>query len=509
MKTSVLRIILGDQLSLDISSLQQIDIKTDQILMCEVAEEAQYVKHHKKKIAFIFSAMRHFALLLAEKNIRVEYIKLDNPHNTGSFFGEICRAVQKFNPEKVIVTHPGEYRVLMIFQKLAQQLKIPVEIYPDTRFLVSEQQVRDWAQNRSYLRMEYFYRKVRIQYGILMSGTSPIGGQWNFDKDNRKAASADLKPPPPYQVKPDNITEEVLALVENKFTDHFGDLYPFHFAVTRKQALKALDSFIQHRLADFGPYQDAMLEDESWMFHSHLSFYLNCGLLMPLECIKAAENAYLEGLVTLNSAEGFIRQIAGWREFIRGIYWLKMPEYTNANFFNAKNKLPHFFWDLDTKLNCLKQCLTNTKQNAYAHHIQRLMVIGNFALLTGLDPAAVSEWYLLVYADAYEWVELPNVYGMALFADGGLLASKPYIASGNYIHKMSNYCQNCHYNVKEKTGHSACPFNYLYWNFIGKHRDKLATNPRLSMAYRTYDRMDIDKKQKMDEDSENFLNTYL
>ena len=294
-------------------------------------------------------------------------------------------------------------------------------------------------------------------------------------------------------------------MVAEHFPEHFGDLEPFYFAVTREDALEALEHFIQERLQLFGDFQDAMLEDEPWMYHSHISFYLNCGLLLPLECIQAAEKAYQQGLAPLNAVEGFIRQILGWREFIRGIYWLKMPEYKNSNYLEATAQLPEFFWTAETKLNCLKQSILQTKKLAYAHHIQRLMVIGNFALLAGIDPRFVNEWYLIVYADAYEWVELPNVSGMVLFADGGILASKPYAAGGSYINKMSNYCKNCLYSPQIKNGAKACPFNYLYWDFLARNRDKLANNPRLGMMYKTYDKMPEDKQQAIQDDARLFL----
>ncbi|MCW5588948.1 MAG: cryptochrome/photolyase family protein [Legionellales bacterium] len=509
MNIDTLRIILGDQLSLTMSSLDDLNKANDIILMCEVDEETQYVKHHKKKIAFLFSAMRHFELVLQAQGIRTRYIKLDDPDNSGSFAGEIAKAVQLFHPRKVVVTHPGEYRVLALFHTLAKKFSISLEIREDKRFLVSHHQFAQWAKGRDYFRLEHFYRKVRAEYDILMENNQPIGGQWNFDESNRLSPSTNLKPPSPFRAPIDEVTQQVVELVQKRFADHFGDLEPFYFAVTRVDALAALHHFIHYSLAHFGSYQDAMIENEPWMFHSHLSFYLNCGLLEPLECVRAAENAYKNNLAPLNSVEGFIRQIIGWREFVRGIYWLKMPQYSNENFLNAKRKLPQFFWNMQTSLNCLKQCLTETKKNAYAHHIQRLMVIGNFAILTGLNPMAVSEWYLLVYADAYEWVELPNVYGMILFADGGVLASKPYIASANYINKMSNYCHNCQYNVNEKNGESACPFNYLYWNFIDTHRDKFAKNPRMGMVYKTYDKMTPSKKLAIQTDSEKFFADHL
>ncbi|CAN0535614.1 unnamed protein product, partial [Ectocarpus sp. 8 AP-2014] len=342
--------------------------------------------------------------------------------------------------------------------------------------------------------MEYFYRDMRQSYRILMSGDKPEGGKWNYDAENRKPPKEGLDIPQTYMAVPDDITREVMDLVAERFSDHFGDLEPFHFAVTRDQARTALRQFIDQRLCHFGDYQDAMIEGEAWMYHSHISFYLNCGLLTPLECVKAVEHAYHQGLAPLNAVEGFIRQIIGWREYVRGIYWLKMPDYVSENFFEAKRALPEFYWTGETEMNCLRQCVTETKENAYAHHIQRLMVLGNFALLAGIDPEHVNEWFLIVYADAYEWVELPNVSGMVLFADGGYLASKPYAAGGSYINKMSDYCKNCSYKVKDKNGADACPFNYLYWDFLARNRDKLSNNHRIGMMYKTYDRMGEDKK---------------
>jgi deoxyribodipyrimidine photolyase-related protein len=296
-----------------------------------------------------------------------------------------------------------------------------------------------------------------------------------------------------------------LQLVAARFSDHFGDLEPFTFAVTRTDALRVLAQFIAERLPCFGDYQDAMLTDKPWMYHAHIGFYLNCGLLLPLECAAAAEYAYKQGKIPLNAAEGFIRQIIGWREYVRGIYWLKMPDYAQQNFLEATRHLPDFYWTGKTALNCLKQCIKDTKENAYAHHIQRLMVLGNFALLAGVHPDAVNEWYLIVYADAYQWVELPNVSGMVLFADGGLLASKPYAASGAYINKMSDYCKGCRYNVQEKTGANACPFNYLYWDFLLRNADKLKKNPRLAMIYATLAKMSDTQRAAIIENAQGFL----
>jgi deoxyribodipyrimidine photolyase-related protein len=338
-----------------------------------------------------------------------------------------------------------------------------------------------------------------------MSGNEPEGGKWNYDSENRKLPNKDLTITENYKTKPDQITIEVIKLVNKQFFDHFGDLEPFFFAVTRDDARLVIIDFIEKRLEKFGDYQDAMIENEPWMFHSHLSFYLNCGLLTPIECVKAAEYAYHRKNLPINSVEGFIRQIIGWREYIRGIYWHRMPSYKNENFFEAVRNLPEFFWEANSKMNCINQCVKETKKHAYAHHIQRLMVLGNFTLLAGIDPDKVNEWYLIVYADAYEWVELPNVTGMILFADGGYLASKPYAASGSYINKMSNYCKNCSFKVTTKNGQEACPFNYLYWNFLAQNRSKLEKNPRISMMYKTYDKMKEERKKEIEFDSRNFL----
>jgi deoxyribodipyrimidine photolyase-related protein len=502
---SSLRLVLGDQLSPSISCLKGYNSETDTVLMCEVWDEASYVKHHKKKIAFLFSAMRHFAEELHQRGYKVNYTKLDNPDNAGSFKNEVRRLLQKHQFNRIILTHPGEYRVLEDMHSWEREFGIAVEIRPDDRFLCTPEQFTDWAKDRKQLRMEYFYREMRKKYDILMHQDQPLGGQWNYDAENRKPPKQGLVVPAPFTAKIDDISHEVLSLIAERFDDHFGDLEPFYFAVTRDQALQVLDQFIDQRFSHFGDYQDAMIEGEPWMYHSHISFYLNCGLLLPLECVQAAEKAYQQGKVELNAVEGFIRQIIGWREYVRGIYWLKMPEYGAENFLQANRHLPDFYWTADTKMNCLRQCVSETKQHAYAHHIQRLMVLGNFALLTGIDPKYVNEWFLIVYADAYEWVELPNVSGMILFADGGYLASKPYAAGGNYINKMSDYCKNCSYKVSKKNGSDACPFNYLYWDFLDRNRSKLQSNHRIAMMYKTFDRMSDDKKAAIRDDSQIFL----
>ncbi len=499
-----LRLLLGDQLSLSMSSLS--DLSTDDlILMCEVKQEATYVKHHKKKIAFVFSAMRHFARELRGRGLNVRYVDYDDPKNSGSMLDEVKMALSLHQFEEVIVTKPGEHRLLRAFQTWPDELAVPLIMRDDDRFLCSTDDFARWADGRKQLRMEYFYREMRRKYSVLVDADGPVGGQWNYDAENRKPPVAGLEVPDNYKAEPDAITQDVIKLVETHFPDHFGDLTPFRFAVTRDQALAALDEFITCRLQLFGDYQDAMVQGEPWMYHSHIALYLNCGLLNPLECILRAEAAHHDGAAPLNAVEGFIRQILGWREYVRGIYWLKMPDYKAANFLEAERALPEFYWTGETSMNCMRQCITETKQNAYAHHIQRLMVLGNFALLAGLDPDEVNDWYLLVYADAYEWVELPNVSGMILFADGGLLASKPYAASGSYINKMSNYCEACSYKPTVKNGPKACPFNYLYWDFIARNDGKLRGNPRMGFMYKSLDRMNEEKRQAIQADSRRFF----
>ncbi len=504
-KSGALRLILGDQLTESVSSLAGYDRSRDVILMCEVWDEATYVRHHKKKIAFLFSAMRHFAAELEQSGYKVEYTRLNDHGNAGSFRGEVQRALERHDCERIIVTHPGEHRVLAEIRSWESAFGLPVEIRQDDRFLCSIGEFRNWARGRRQLRMEYFYREMRKRYSILMDGHTPLGGRWNFDSENRKTPAEGTEFPLHHCVDPDEVTHEVMTLVSERFPDHFGELEPFWLAVTREQALEALRLFVAERLAGFGDFQDAMIEGEPWMYHSQISTYLNSGLLSPLECVRAAEEAYHRGNAPLNSVEGFIRQIIGWREYVRGVYWLKMPEYSNANFFGASRDLPEFYWTADTRMNCISQCVSETRANAYAHHIQRLMVLGNFALLAGIDPRHVNEWFLIVYADAFEWVELPNVSGMILFADGGFLASKPYAAGGGYIRRMSNYCSNCSYDVSKKTGPDACPFNYLYWDFLVRNRAKLKNNQRLAMMYRSYDQMAEARKREIQADSRKFL----
>ena len=505
MTEKTLLLVLGDQLSLALSSLKAADPARTVVLMCEVWEEATYVRHHKKKIAFLFSAMRHFADELRAAGWSVDYRTLDQTGDSASFTSEIEAAVTRHKPSRIMVASPGEWRVLDVMRGWSKAFELPVDILDDDRFMCSTAEFATWAQDRKQLRMEYFYREMRRKTGLLMDGDQPIGGRWNFDHDNRKAAKADLFMPQPHRVAPDPITKDVLTLVARRFDNHFGDLTPFWFAVTRTDAEKALDHFITSALARFGDFQDAMLEGEAFLYHSILSVYINAGLLDPLQVCRRAEAAYRAGTVPLNAAEGFIRQIIGWREYVRGIYWLKMPDYVNQNFFNATRPVPDFYWTGETDMRCLQSAIGQTKREAYAHHIQRLMLTGNFALLAGVSPQALHEWYLMVYADAYEWVELPNTLGMSQFGDGGMLASKPYAASGAYINRMSDHCKSCRYKVSEPHGDDACPFNALYWHFLTRHRDKLAGNPRMGQMYRTWDKLSADRRTATLASAEQFL----
>lgn len=464
--------------------------------MVEVAEETEYVWHHKKKIAFIFSAMRHFAGELKAGGWPVTYVKLDDPKNTGTFSTELTRAVKAGDYQKVVMTEPSEWRVQEAMRVWARGSNTSLEVLDDDRFICTAKEFQAWANDgRKTLRMEYFYRDMRRKTKLLMRGDKPEGDKWNYDSENRKPAKDDLFMPAPFAVKPDAITQDVFELMDAKFADQFGDLLPFDYAVTRKDALLALDHFVETALPNFGDYQDAMVKGEPFLYHSVLAQYLNCGLLGPLEICQKVEAAYVKGHAPLNAAEGFIRQIIGWREYVRGIYQMKMPDYVDENYFNHTRPLPDFYWTAETKMSCVKDAVKQTKKHAYAHHIQRLMVTGNFALLAGIDPKALHEWYLAVYSDAFEWVELPNTVGMSQFADGGILGSKPYVSSGNYINKMSDYCKGCHYNVKHKTEADACPFNALYWDFLNRHREKLGNNPRLGHTYRTWGRMKDETKQ--------------
>ncbi len=483
-------LVLGDQLSPRIAALQAADKSRDVVVMAEVRAEAHYVPHHPKKIAFCFAAMRKFAAALRQDGWQIAYTAYTDPDNAGSIVGELVRRAAEFDADGVIATEPGEWRLI----DALYDCPVPVRQIADDRFICSHARFAAWTKDRKTLRMEYFYREMRRHTGLLMNGDDPAGGQWNFDHDNRKPAKSDTDPPAPLRFDSDDVVDEVLDLVAARFPDNFGDLRPFWFATDAAGALRHLNQWLRHGLPQFGDYQDAMLTDQPFMFHAVIGLYLNAGLLDPLAICKAVAAEWQAGRAPLNAVEGFIRQIIGWREYMRGIYFQQGPSYTARNDLNHTRPLPALFWGAKTDMACVGATVAQTGAEAYAHHIQRLMITGNFALLAGIDPAYVHEWYLAVYADAYEWVEAPNVIGMSQFADGGIIATKPYVSSGNYIAKMSDYCTGCAYDVKQKTGKGACPFNLLYWHFLDRHRPRFSQNPRMGQMYATWDRMDADKR---------------
>lgn len=487
--------VLGDQLSPDLSSLANSDPADSVVLMMEVGDETTYVRHHKTKLVYILSAMRHHADALRAAGWQVDYVRLDDPENSGSFTAEIARAVDRHRPDRIAVTEAGEWRVAAMLDSWQTLFGLPVEICRDSRFLCSHREFDDWASGRTALTMEYFYREMRARTGLLMDGRKPVGGRWNFDKENRKPAQTDLLMPRPRRFAPDAITREVIALVEGRFGNNPGTTDGFDYAVTAEDAERQAESFLANALPQFGDYEDAMLTGERFLWHSILSPYINSGLLDPLDLCRRAEAEYRAGRAPLNSVEGYVRQIIGWREYMRGIYWREGPGYVDRNFLEHHRPLPGWYWTGETDMHCLRQALGQTLATAHAHHIQRLMVTGNFALLIGADPKQVHLWYLEVYLDAYEWVELPNTLGMSQFGDGGLLGSKPYVSSGAYINRMSDYCGHCRYDVNKRVGEDACPFNALYWDFLARHRDKLGSNRRMAMPYRTWDRQSEESRE--------------
>jgi len=487
-------VVLGDQLSPALPSLQNLQ-PDDVILLAEVASEAGYVKHHKHKIILLFSAMRHFAAVLEQQGHTVCYIHYASQPALHSMTDAVQYALKQYPTlNQVLITECGEYRLQQEILSWHAALNIAVEILNDERFICSLSRFASWASGKKQLRMEYFYREMRRYTGLLMQGDSPEGGKWNFDSENRKAWPDKLEPTAPLQFSADAITADVMALVDEHFNDHMGNSATFVYAVTGKDARQAFLHFVQQQLPQFGDYQDAMRLNQPFLQHSICSVYLNCGLLDVRWMCNKVQQAYQQGLVPLNAAEGFIRQLIGWREYVRGLYWLMMPEYKQRNALNAARPLPGYYWHGNTQMRCMQQAVQSTIAHAYSHHIQRLMITGNFALLAGVSVDEVTDWYLAVYADAYEWVELPNTLGMALFADGGVLASKPYAASGAYINRMSNYCKHCAYNVKKTTEADACPFNALYWDFLQRNQQQFANNPRLALAYANWHkRSDSDK----------------
>lgn len=496
-----LRIILGDQLNRDASVFDGFHPKQDAIWMAEVHEESTHIWSSKQRIALFLSAMRHFAQSLRKEKIMLHYTALDDPQNTQTLEGELLRAIAQSKPSELIMTAPGDWRVLEKIKQVSAQTKIPLEIREDRYFFSTVREFFEHARGRKQLRLEYWYRELRKKHGVLMDHGAPIGGEWNYDTENRSSFGKEGPPrvSPPLRIKPDSITKEVIELVQKRFATHPGSVSAsetgFGWPVERNQALEVLDDFIRNRLPLFGQYQDAMWTDEPWLFHSHIASALNLKLLSAQEVVAAAEEAYRINRAPIAAVEGFVRQILGWREYVRGIYWMNMPNYLELNALGASHPLPKFFWDGNTAMRCLSQTITQSLQTGYAHHIQRLMITGLYTLLLGVQPKEVHAWYLSMYVDAVEWVELPNVMGMSQFADGGLMASKPYIATGKYIDRMSNYCKQCVFKPDQSTGSNACPFTTLYWDFLIRHETAMSKNPRMLMQVRNLARMTEDSKK--------------
>ncbi|MBP5981818.1 MAG: cryptochrome/photolyase family protein [Halomonas sp.] len=498
-----LLLVLGDQLSLSLVTLR--DAPPNAVVaLCEVAEEARYVPHHIHKIGLFLASMRHFAQCLRNQGFTVHYTRLDDADNTHSLIDEAERIAHQYGCGYIRVARPGEWRLWHLMHK-RQSATLTWQLLEDDRFYTTPHDFSQWAAQRKQLRLEYFYREMRKRTGLLMEGDAPAGGTWNFDHDNREPIDPSLDFPVLPIHRQDSITQEALNDAQHHFSHHMGTIDNFNLPVTRRQALVDLNHFMDNALADFGRYQDAISDSAPLLYHSRLSAALNIGLLSPQEVCEAAEQRYFSGDVPINAAEGFIRQILGWREYVRGLYWTQMPTYKTQNTLNARRNLPTFYWDANTDMRCLQRAIQMTIDNSYAHHIQRLMVTGNFALLCGIKPEALCDWYLAVYADACEWVELPNTLGMVLHADGGLMGSKPYCASGKYIDKMSDHCQHCRYSPKKVTGPDACPFNSLYWHFLENNAERLNRNPRMKLIYGSLSRMKDEKREAIRHQAEHFL----
>ena len=492
-KPSNLVIVLGEQLDAQSTALQDFDPAQDVVWMAEVAEESTHVWSAKQRTTVFLSAMRHFAQDLRAQGLPIVYTQLDDADNQGSLALQMTLAIAQLQPEGLVLTAPGDWRVLQALRTVAAEHQLPLDLRDDTHFFSTVREFAAHAKGRKQLRLEYWYRELRQKHGVLMDGKDPVGGQWNFDADNRESfgKTGPQNVPPPTRFEPDTITRDVITLVNTRFANHPGTLHNFGWPVTRTQALLALQTFIDQRLPLFGQYEDAMQADEAWLYHSHLSCALNLKLLSPREVVQAAEDAYRAGTAPLPAVEGFIRQILGWREYVRGIYWTQMPDYLQRNALDAQAELPAWYWTGATDMACLKDAIGQTLEHGYAHHIQRLMVTGLYALLLGVKPQAVHAWYLSVYVDAVEWVELPNTLGMGQFGDGGLMASKPYVASGKYIQRMSNHCKGCKYDPAQSTGPQACPYTTLYWDFLNRHEVLLKKNPRMAMQLKNLGRLDV------------------
>ena len=484
-------VVLGDQLTLEAAGFDGFDPSQDAVWMAEVADESTHVWSTKPRIALFLAAMRHFAEALRAEGRPLHYRRLDDPGNRGSLASELADTVAALRPHRLIATAPGDWRVLQALQAVAKASGTPLELRPDRHFFTTVREFADHAHRQGGLRMENFYREQRRRHGVLMADGKPVGGRWNFDRDNREAfgaAGPGALPAHP-AFAPDALTREVLALVDDRFADHPGSLDGFAWPVTRADALRALGAFIDERLPLFGRYEDAMWPGEPWLYHSQLSAAMNLKLLDPHEVVHAAEAAWQTGRAPLASVEGFVRQILGWREYVRGVYWTRMPGYLELNALGAEEALPAWYWTGETDLACLRDVLGQTLALGYAHHIQRLMVVGLFALLLGVRPREVHGWYLAVYVDAVEWVELPNTLGMSQYGDGGVMASKPYIATGRYIERMGGPCRGCRYDPRRRVGDTACPYTTLYWDFLMRHEALMEANPRMAPQVRNLGRL--------------------
>jgi deoxyribodipyrimidine photolyase-related protein len=490
-------LVLGDQLDLDASAFDGFDPVRDAVWMAEVADESTHVWSSQPRTVMFLAAMRHFAQALREAGRPLHYTALDDADNRGSLAAQLQAEIERLRPAGLVMTAPGDWRVLQAIKAVARATGMPLDLREDRHFYGSVREFAAHARGRKQLRMEYFYRQMRQRHGVLMDGAQPEGGQWNFDADNRESfgPAGPGRVPPRLVFEPDALTREVIALVRARLGTHPGHLDSFAWPVTRAQALLALQRFVAERLPHFGRWQDAMWPGEPWLYHAHLSAALNLKLLNPREVVDAAVAAYRAGAAPLAGVEGFVRQILGWREYVRGIYWTRMPGYADLNALDAPHDLPGFFWTGHTDMACLRDALGQTLQHGYAHHIQRLMVTGLFALMYGVQPQQVHAWYLAVYVDAVEWVELPNTLGMSQYADGGLMASKPSVATGKYIQRMSPHCKGCRYNPARRTGDAACPYTTLYWDFLMRHEARLAANPRMALQVKNVVRLDEAEKR--------------
>ena len=495
-------VVLGDQLDLEASAYDNFDARVDAVWMAEVADESTRVLSSRPRIVMFLAAMRHFALALKAVNRPLHYAQLDASGNQGSLAAQLKADMERLRPARLVMTEPGDWRVLQAIKAVADASSTPLEICEDRHFLSSVSDFAAHARGRKSLRMEYFYREQRRRHSVLMdpqNESAPLGGKWNFDAENREAfgAAGPGEVPPRCAFKPNAVTRKVIALVEGRFPQHPGRLESFAWPVTRAQALQSLSAFVKERLPQFGRYQDAMWPGDPWLYHSHLSAALNLKLLNPREVLAAAVAAYESGHAPLASVEGFVRQILGWREYVRGIYWTQMPGYLELNTLGADADLPEWYWTGDTDMACLRDAIGQTLTHGYANHIQRLMVTGLYALMLGVQPKQVHAWYLAVYVDAVEWVELPNTLGMSQYADGGLMGSKPYVATGKYIERMSPHCKDCRYDPAQRTGERACPFTTLYWNFLMRHEATLAKNPRMALQVKNLARMNAAQRQEV------------